>query len=53
MGSGLHNPLTYETVYITPKFLKTDQLPPKAVLKNHIKLQKNHKMENSIVLNSK
>ena len=34
-------------------FLKPAKLSPKAVLKNHRKSQKNHKMENSIVLDSK
>jgi len=50
-GGGLHNPPNYETVYIT--FPKPVKLPPKAVLKNHSKSQKNHKMENLIVLDSK
>jgi hypothetical protein len=34
-------------------FLKQDKSPPKTVLKNHSKSQKNHKMENPIVLYSK
>jgi len=52
MGGG-HNPLTYETVYITPEFFKTGQLSHKTVLKNYSKSQKNHKMKNQIVLDSK
>ena len=49
--------------YITPQpmkrsisplhFSKPVKLPPKAVLKNYSKSQKNHKMKNSIVLDSK
>ena len=53
MGGGIHNPPTYETVYITPELFKTDQITPKPVLKNHSKSQKNHKMKNPIVLDSK
>ena len=34
-------------------FLKPVKLPPKAVLKNHSKSQKNHKIKNPIVLDSK
>ena len=53
-GGGLHNPPTYETVYITPlNFPKPVKLPPKVVLKNYSKSQKNHKIENPIVLDSK
>jgi hypothetical protein len=47
MGGGLHNTLTYETVY----HQLSKQITPKVVLKNHNKSQKNHKMENLIVLN--
>jgi hypothetical protein len=28
MGVGLHNPLTYETVYITPELCKMGQITP-------------------------
>jgi hypothetical protein len=28
MGVGLHNPPTYETVYITPELCKTGQITP-------------------------
>ena len=53
-GGGLHNPPTYKTVYITPlNFSKPVKLPPKAVSKKHSKSQKNHKIENLIVLDSK
>ena len=54
MGGGLHNPLTYETVYITLwTFQNRLNYPPKEVLKNHSKSQKNHKIESPIVLDSK
>ena len=54
MGGGLHNPPNYETVYITPwTFQNRSNYPPKAVLKNNSKSQKNHKIENPIVLDSK
>jgi hypothetical protein len=43
-GKSLYHPLN---------FSKLVRLPLKAVLKNHIILQKNHKMENPIVLDSK
>jgi len=36
-----------------PELSKTDQITSKEVLKNHSKLQENHKMENPIVLDSK
>ena len=53
-GGGLHNPPTYKMVYITPlNFSKPVKLRPKAVLKNHSKSQKNHKIKNLIVLDSK
>jgi hypothetical protein len=50
MRGGLHNPPTCDMVYITHKLFKTGQITPKAVLKNHNKSQKNHKMDNSIML---
>jgi hypothetical protein len=38
MGCGLHNPPTYETVYITPlNFSKPIKLPPKAIFNNYSK----------------
>ena len=36
-----------------PELFKTGQIPPKAVSKNHSKSQKNYKMKNPIVLDSK
>jgi hypothetical protein len=39
--------------FLPLNFLKQDKSPPEAVLKNHSTLQKNHKMEISIVLISK
>ena len=56
-------PSTMGLDYITPQtmkwsisplnFPKPVKLSPKAILKNHSKSQKNHKMENPIVLDSK
>ena len=52
-GGGWHNPPTYETVSTTPELFKTGQItPPKSVLKNDSKSEKNYKMENPIVLDS-
>ena len=54
MESGLHNSQTMKRSISPSELFKTGQItPPKAVLKNHSKLQKNHKMENPIVLDSK
>jgi hypothetical protein len=53
MGVGTHHPPTYETGFFTLNFLKRDKSPPEAVLKNHNKSQKNHKMKNQIVLDFK
>jgi hypothetical protein len=39
--------------FLPSELSKTGQIIPKAVLKNHSKSQKNHKIENSIVLDSK
>jgi hypothetical protein len=39
--------------FFTTELSKTGQITPKTVLKNHSKSQKNHKMENPIVLDSK
>jgi hypothetical protein len=39
--------------FLPLNFLKQDKSPAEAVLKNHSKSQKNHKMENPIVLDSK
>jgi hypothetical protein len=40
-------------IFYPPNFLKQDKSPSKAVLKNYSKLQKNHKVESPIVLDSK
>jgi hypothetical protein len=54
MRARTHHPPTYENGFFTPlNFLKQGKSPPEAVLKNHSKSQKNNKMENSIVLDSK
>jgi hypothetical protein len=64
IGKSLLHPPTYEGLNTSPpniskwifyplNFLKQDKSPPEAVLKNHSKSQKNHKMQNSIVLDSK
>jgi hypothetical protein len=39
--------------FLPLNFLKQDKSSAEAVLKNHSKSQKNHKMENPIVLDSK
>ena len=53
LWGGLHNPQPMKRS-ISPHVLsKTCQLTLKVVLKNHSKSQKNHKMENPIVLDSK
>jgi hypothetical protein len=54
MRVGIHHPSTYENGFFYPlNFLKQDKSPTKTVLKNHSKSQKNHRMENPIVLDSK
>jgi hypothetical protein len=50
---GLHNPQHLKRFIPPLNFQKPVKLPPKSVLKNHIRSQKNHKIENLIVLNSK
>ena len=52
-GGGLHNPQSMKRSISPLNFSKPIKLPPKAVLKNHNKSQKNHKIENPIVLDSK
>ena len=52
-GGGLHNPQPMKRSISPPELSKTGQITPKAVLKNHSKSQKNHKMKNLIVLDSK
>jgi hypothetical protein len=44
------SPPTYENGFFTLELSQTRQINPEAVLKNHSKSQKNHKIENSIVL---
>jgi hypothetical protein len=52
--AGTHHLSTYENRFFTPlNFIKQDKSPPKAVLKNHNKSQKNHKMKDQIVLDFK
>jgi len=47
-------PQTMKRSILPPELSKTGQItPPKAFLKNHSKSQKNHKMENPIVFDSK
>jgi hypothetical protein len=53
MVSGQCNAPTYEMVYHSLNFPKPDKLPHKAILKNYNKSQKNQKIENLIVLDSK
>jgi hypothetical protein len=53
MGVGLHNPQPMKLSISPPELCKTDQITPIAVLKNHSKSQKIHKMENQIVLDFK
>jgi hypothetical protein len=63
-GKSLLHPQTYggwntsppnlrKWIFYPLNFLKRGKSPPEAVLKNHNKSQKNHKMENPIVLDSK
>jgi hypothetical protein len=53
MSVGTHCPPTYENGFFTPELSKTGQITPEAILKNHSKSQKNHKMKNQIVLDFK
>jgi hypothetical protein len=39
------SPPTNENRFFTPELCKTGQITPEAVLKNHSKSQKNHKMK--------
>jgi hypothetical protein len=39
--------------FLPPELYKTGQITPEAVLKNHSKSQKNHKMKNQFVLDLK
>ena len=53
MGVDYINPQPIKRSISPLNFPKPVKLPPKTVLKNHSKSQKNHKMENPIVLDSK
>ena len=53
MGGRLYNPQRMKRSISPPELLKTGQITPKAVSKNHSKSQKNHKIKNPIVLDSK
>jgi hypothetical protein len=50
MRAGTHHPQPMKMELLPPELSKTGQITPEAVLKNHNKSQKNHKMENPIVL---
>jgi hypothetical protein len=52
-GGWNKSPPTYENVLFTPELSKVGQITPEAVLKNHNKSQKKHKMKNQIVLDFK
>jgi hypothetical protein len=53
MGVGTHHPQPMKIDFLPLNFLKRDKSPPEAVLKNHSKSHKNHKMKNQIVLDFK
>ena len=53
MGGGLHNPQPMKRSISPLELSKTGQITLKVVLKNHSKSQKNHKIENPIVLDFK
>jgi hypothetical protein len=53
MRAVTHHRATYENGFFTPELFKTGQITPKTVLKYHSKSQKNNKIENPIVLDSK
>ena len=54
MEGGIHNPPTYETVYITPwTFQNRSNYPLNQFWKIIVNHKKNHKIENPIVLDSK
>jgi hypothetical protein len=54
MRVGTHHPPTYENGFFTPELSKNRaNHPPEVVLKNNSKSQKNHKMENPTVFDSK
>jgi hypothetical protein len=45
MGLEQITPNLWKWIFYPLNFLKRDKLPPEAVLKNHSKSQKNHKMK--------
>jgi hypothetical protein len=53
MEGGLHTPHLSNGPYHPQNFSKPVKLPPEAILKNHGKSQKNHKIKKLIVLDSK
>ena len=53
MGGGVHNPNLWNSLYHPLNFSKPVKLSPKTALKNHSKPQKNYKIKNPIVLDSK
>jgi hypothetical protein len=53
MRVGTHHPQPMKMDFYPLNFLRQDKSPHEAVLKNHSKSQKNHRMENPIVLDSK
>jgi hypothetical protein len=53
MAVGTHHPQPMKMEFLPPKLSKTGQITPEAVLENHSKSQKNHKMKNRIVLDFK
>ena len=53
MEGGVHNPNLWNGLYYLLNFSKPVKLSPKVVLKNHSKPQKNHKIKNPVVLDSK
>jgi hypothetical protein len=53
MRVGTHHPQPMKIDFLPPELSKTGQITPEVVLKNKSKSQKNHKMKNPIVLDSK
>jgi hypothetical protein len=45
MRVGTHHPQQTKIDFLPPELCKTGQITPEAVLKNHSKSQKNHKMK--------
>jgi hypothetical protein len=53
LGGFEHTPQPMKLDFLPLNFLKRDKSPREAVLKNHNKSHKNHKMKNQIVLDFK